>query len=440
MRLGMFVVVLLLLGCLPLATLPSTGAADYSYSLSASLERASYGQGAVMKVIVDVSCTYLGDRPYSIDEQVTVNVDIALDGKKIGHGTVPAGPLILNPGQTLTFHDTFMATIPSGASCGQHTVNVIFSASALGMSESRTRTFSITVTEAGGGEPDEPVMAPLLSLSLSPTESFPGGISTLTMRIYNPNNRDMDVRLALYRLSFKDAFFLETVDIDVPGLGTGEARSSYRTPEGLSSLGFRALVKYYHVGHNQIIPDTEVVAECHAIMLQRPLVTPVYEIYDVKNSAGYITSKICVSLENEYSWDECVLPTEGGLSLSLPDGCSSAPLLVSLDMTSIRDSFTFALRIPESIRGETAHICCTLDYPESYNAYPDEITVPFLLPSMDVDTPGTQTPSPGTSTPLPPVPSVLGTLIEALLNTPVGSAIADALNALDTWVLGVVLG
>lgn len=437
----MCVVLLWFLIFIPLVNLGPIGAADYSYSLRATPDCTTYEQGDIMRVVVDVSCKYLGDRPYSINEQVTVHVDISLDGAGIGHGTVPAGPLIINPGQTLTFHDTFMATIPSNAKCGTHTVNVTFSASALGMSESRTRSFSITVIEDEDAGYEESVLPPLLSLSLSPSESFPGGISTLTIRVYNPNTRDMDVRLSLYRLSFNDEFFLESVDIDISGMGTGEARSSYRAPEGLKSLGFKAVLKSYIVGHEQIIPNQPNMAECHATMLQRPLVTLINSLFDIKQSSGYITAKMSVTFENEYPWDECVLPNDGALSVLLPEGCSSAPLLVPLTMANLNDTFTFSLRIPESVECTTGSLSYSLSYPESYNSYPDDISVPFLLPCIETEPQITPSPTPVTTT-LPPhqTLSSFDTLIEFLLSTPLGPFMGDALDALDTWVMEVVFG
>jgi len=353
---------------------------DFDYDITYVLSNDHIAAGGDLAVSINLTGRYIADGPYSLDKQIEAQVELLLDGVRIGEGTVPAGPMEIIPYQEITISETIPGLVPPGTTVGVHELVVRSRFNALGYNIEETETFSIEVLEvASSGGP----MEPCLYFSLSPLQMYFDSTSTLTLRVFNPNDSSMSTEVSLYSSSYGYESAIGSYEISLEAGGAEEIRRTFKLVDNdIGELCFIARLDWYEIDGERFHCQCES-RQC-AEILNRPSLRPniTFENYSDLGD-GYFIADMILSLDNATEWERSLIVDELNLSIALPEELLIVEGFVEYHQTVRRD-LTMTIRV----KGPLEEYYNTRGLLEGTYVFGDpdetvEFTYPFMIPSTD---------------------------------------------------------
>ena len=364
-----------------LSTMSLIGAEEeFDYDIVYSLSTDAVEAGAEITATIALTGRYIADSPYDLDKQIEADVELLLDGSVIGEATIPAGPMEIVPYQDITISETIPALIPSNILPGFHELAVKCSFNALGYDVNESKTFQIEVVEVQSSPVVQP---PRFFFSLSPTQMYLGSTSTLTVRVFNPNESSMSLGVSLFSEMYGHESLLETYELTLEGGENEEIRRTFRLMDGdVKELCFLARLNWYEVDgerHTDALENGQ-----SATILKRPQLRPLVLFDDLsKLSEEEFQASLQLVFTNETTWERSLIVEHLEYSLALPEqiGIIEMPLDI---LDNVRRDTILTVKIKGPL-DELYDPRCVLDG-EYVFGDPDEdvsFLYPFALPSTN---------------------------------------------------------
>jgi len=375
--------VLALFILISLISLPVVSGDDFTLDIDVDVSKDVVEQGASFNVLVDAEGQYVGENPYEMDKQVLVEETVFLNGAKIGEGNIPIGAegFVFTPGQTMSLDDTIPCRVPEDTPPGNYTLEVKFYAAAFGSSISKTRYAQIQVIEA---EVDEEVInPPEIYLSMFPVEMSYGSTTNLTIRVYNPNNADLETNVILKKVKKVGEYFLEDIGVEIGPFETFEVRRSFSLQQRLTDLCFLAEIQGYVLDREQYTPQTPIMQQVCATILQRPSLVPNVSFGDFVQDGENFSASAYIQVSNSNDWADSVLPREVIVEILGPQGIE--PLSKTLNYYSLNHDISARYTISGPIEygsDASATMTITVKYPEQYALEDEVLSINFNFPTV----------------------------------------------------------
>jgi len=365
---------------LSLICIPAVAGEDFTIDIDVDVSTGSVEQGGSFNVIVDAEGQYVGEGAYSLDRQVLVEENVYLDGHKIGEGNIPFGPGFFNPGDTMSLSDTIPCRVPDDTAPGTYTVEVHFFAAAFGSTVEKTRYAQIQVTEREVVvEQSNP---PEIYLSMFPEEMFFGSTSTLTIRVYNPNDSDMEVNLLLKKIKKVGEYFLEDYNVTLGPYETEEIRNTFNLQQKVTDLCFSVEVSSYILNGESKVPEIALREEICATILQRPVLVPSIDFSDFEKNGELYNANLNVHLFNSNGWETSISPNNVIITLNNPD--SVDPTEKTFDYYALNRDINARMEYSGPIENDgdvAAEMTVLITYPEQYGIEDETLSFEFDFPT-----------------------------------------------------------
>jgi len=289
---------------------------DFDYDINYIISDDAIEAGKEVNVTITLTGRYIAEEPYVLNKQVEAKMELFLDGEKISEATVPAGPMELVPYQDLTISETVPGLIPSTTLPGTHELVLRSSFEALGYDFSEEKAFPIEVLSPQSSPVSKP---PSLYFSLSPLQMYKGSTSTLTVRIFNPNEAAMDLAISLYTETNGFENLLDTYILMLEGGCSEEIRRTFKLLDGdLCNLCFLAKLEWYEL-NGERYENVFEMGQC-ANLLKRPsLRAIVFNDNYVDLNDGTFQSDLHVVFINETGWRNSLIVDNMVYSIILPN-------------------------------------------------------------------------------------------------------------------------